>query len=68
MIDNQWVELENSKRHMERKQATDWIVDIVCKNINAKAEDDALKQQRHRPENYQLLCFTGKVAGPSTAP
>ena len=27
------LELEKSKRHMERKQATDWIVDIVCKNI-----------------------------------
>ena len=29
---------------MERKQATDWIVDIVSKNITAKAEDDALKK------------------------
>ena len=42
-LDHQ-LELENLKRHMERKQATDWIVDIVSKNITAKAEDDALKK------------------------
>ena len=29
---------------MEGKQATDWIVDIVCKYITAKAEDDSLKK------------------------